>query len=194
MDNLTLLALIARLKADVDQVRKDEGPQGPQGPQGRTGPQGKPGIDGKDGAPGPQGLRGPEGPKGEDGEKGEQGTGIADVAIDPDHHLVVTLDTGDEIDAGSLEPLVTETKKIIVNRGGGAAANNPGSTTELKWIDYATGYTVEPVLLETIPAGQVYQYEYSFGTRYRLVGTGTDEFYTSYNSPNLSGLIATKQI
>lgn len=66
---------------------------------------------------------------------------------------------------------------------------------EHKWIDYATGFSSLPSLLETIAAGDVYEYTYSNGTLYRLVATdGSDKFFSSFSSPTLSGLVSEKAI
>ena len=69
-----------------------------------------------------------------------------------------------------------------------------------KWLDYATGFSVEPLLLSTIAAGDVYEYKYgelpTQLTLYRLVPSGSadDAFYTTYASGALSGLVAKKEI
>ena len=67
----------------------------------------------------------------------------------------------------------------------------------LTWTDYATGFSVEPTLLETIAEGDVYEYTYNGGTNaYRLVGNPTDAFYSNYDAATdtLTGLLAEKQI
>lgn len=63
------------------------------------------------------------------------------------------------------------------------------------WIDYVTGYSDIPNFLETIPEGDVYQYDYLNGTLFRLVGTGgEDQFYNSFSSPTLANLVSEKPI
>lgn len=67
----------------------------------------------------------------------------------------------------------------------------PGSPT---WINYAVGFTVLPTFLETVAAGDVWEYTYSFGTLYRVIGPTDDEFYQNYTSPTPSDLVAKKSI
>lgn len=64
------------------------------------------------------------------------------------------------------------------------------------WIDYATGFSLPPVLTQSIASGDVYTYTYSNGTLYRLVpsGSGPDAFYRVFSSGVLSDLVVTKGI
>ena len=62
------------------------------------------------------------------------------------------------------------------------------------WTDYATGFSTEPTLIETIADGDVYSYNYDGKTLYRLVGDPIDAFYTNYSGGSFSGLVAQKQI
>jgi Collagen triple helix repeat (20 copies) len=64
---------------------------GPQGAKGDKGDQGLPGIDGKDGL---DGQNGRDGINGADGADGEDGLGVADVEVDLDGRLLVTLSDG----------------------------------------------------------------------------------------------------
>lgn len=71
------------------------------------------------------------------------------------------------------------------------AESIPGFQT---WINYAVGFDSLPTFLETVAAGDVWQYTYSFGTLYRVIGPTDDEFYQNYTSPNPSNLVARKSI
>lgn len=94
MDDLTLLALLTKLKKRVDTW---ETVKGEKGDKGESGPQGLQGRQGEKGDPGPQGPAGPPGVDGEDGKDGEDGVSITDVTITPDNQLLVYLSNGDEI-------------------------------------------------------------------------------------------------
>ncbi len=66
-----------------------------------------------------------------------------------------------------------------------------------KWIDYTTGYNVEPVAVATTLPGEVYQYTYLPGvTYYRYIANNgsEDAFYTSFVDPTLTGQIAKKKL
>lgn len=65
-----------------------------------------------------------------------------------------------------------------------------------KWIDYTTGFSATPTLLQTIADGDVYEYTYTNGTLYRLVPSGAedDAFYSAFSGGVLSGLVASKRI
>ena len=66
----------------------------------------------------------------------------------------------------------------------------------LTWIDYVTGFSSDPTLLQTITEGEVYEYTYPNGTLYRLIpyDSAVDSFYRNFSSGVLSGLVAQKQI
>ena len=103
-------------------------------------------------------------------------------------------DNGNLLGGGGVEEAPNDGDKYVrqneswVQLPSGAAAGQ-------KWIDYATGFSSLPSLLETIAAGDVYEYTYSNGTLYRLVATdGSDKFYSSFSSPTLSGLVSEKAI
>lgn len=79
---------------------------------------------------------------------------------------------------------------------GGAAASKT-------WIDYATGFSSVPSVIDTVDNtnwsedGDVYEYTYSNGTLYRVIGATIDGFYNSFNAlanPALTGLVAQKAI
>ena len=180
----------------------EQGPQGVEGAGGRDGLQGSQGIQGPRGETGQQGSQGLQGVAGQDGQKGERG------------------EKGQKGDKGDRGELGSQGKKGQDGRSGriprhkiqnGAIAfeQRPGEYGEWvkftqnnqyfagqgkTWIDYATGYTTEPTLLETIAEGDVYSYNYSGKTLYRLVGNPFDAFYTSYSGGSFSGLVVQKQI
>ena len=62
------------------------------------------------------------------------------------------------------------------------------------------GYNTTPVLLATIPSGEVYSYVYTSSpsniTYYRFISTdgSTDIFYTYFSGTTLSGVVASKSI
>jgi len=191
--DLALLALLNKLKKEVDNVKKLEGPRGVQGAAGPAGPQGKQGPSGPQGLQGPEGQQGPqglEGPAGEAGAAGEDGVGVETAYIAADGSLVFTLTDGSEVDVGPLTglPAASEGNTYVVGQG--------SSAVPLKWLDYATGFSTTPTLLQTIANGDVYEYTYSNGTRYRLVPSGSedDAFYSTFSGGVLSGLVATKRI
>ena len=96
------------------------------------------------------------------------------------------------------------TTNTIYNVGGtlyfnGSALSTPvtPSLSGVSWNDFATNYSGVPYQTGTNPDGEVWVYDYNnYQTLYRLVPTGTpaadDAFYTSWSSPNLTGLIATR--
>ena len=123
--------------------------------------------------------------------KGEPGNGIRDVEIDKRGHLIITLDDGREIDAGKVKG-----KDAVQFQGMIAGGPSGGSPAALKWIDYATGFSADPTLTQTIATGDVYTYTYSNGTLYRLVPSGSeqDAFYSTFTGGVLGGLVAQKGI
>lgn len=196
--DLALLALVKKMDGFTGPQGPAgaPGPSGPQGPQGPQGPAGSNGRDGKDGAAGAQGPQGPqgpqglEGPAGEAGAAGEDGVGVETAYIAADNSLVFTLTDGSEVDVGPLSglPVASEGNTYVVGQGSGAV--------QLKWLDYATGFSATPTLLQTIADGDVYEYTYSNGTLYRLVPSGSeqDSFYSAFSGGVLSGLVASKGV
>jgi hypothetical protein len=69
-------------------------------------------------------------------------------------------------------------------------AGPPGGDSS-SWVAYVANFDPAnpPTFVETIAAGDVYQYTYANGTLYRLIGSANDEFYTTFVSPNISGLV-----
>ena len=190
--DVKLIALYDKLKAEIDKVEKLAGPKGETGPVGPQGPSGEKGEQGPRGDQGPQGERGLQGDTGPSGADGSDGVSVVDAQIDIDGHLVLTLSNGDEIDAGEIEGLNDSVKNIvastIVKQGGTVA--DPEST--YTWIDYAAGFSSVPTFVETVAAGDVYQYTYGSTTLYRLVGTTEDSFYQNFSSPTLSNLVVSR--
>ena len=98
---------------------------GRDGIDGRDGRNGRDGKDGKDGAAGRDGRDGIDGVNGMDGN---DGISIADIRLDFDNSLVITLSNGREINAGEiLPPDITDRLKIIINQG--ASGGSGGGTS-----------------------------------------------------------------
>lgn len=182
------------------------GPEGQPGNQGPAGPKGVDGLDGKDGVSitGPVGLRGPAGPKGAPGRDGIDGSPGAqgpkgqdgrdgDVGPMPKHQSrsgQIRFENGKPNKWGrwiNLEQHVSNYNGISGGGGGGDAAVKT-------WIDYVVGYDTEPTLIQTIAEGEVWQYDYSTSTLYRLIGASEDTFYSSFTNNTVSGVIAQKAI
>lgn len=72
---------------------------------------------------------------------------------------------------------------------------DPGDPTDT-WMYYAITWSSTPAFLETITGGDVYVYTLDAVTRYRFVpspyDSEDDAFYSTFTTPNLSGLIATR--
>jgi hypothetical protein len=72
--------------------------------------------------------------------------------------------------------------------------------TVIDWMTLVRGYNTTPVLLATIPSGEVYTYVYTSSpsniTYYRFISTdgSTDAFYTYFSGTTLSGVVASKSI
>lgn len=97
------------------------GPRGPKGDQGDPGPQGPAGKDGINGTNGKSAyqiwlddghtgteqdflnsLIGPAGDEGPQGQPGPEGTGITDIRVDANGHVIITLSNGSTVDAGKV--------------------------------------------------------------------------------------------
>jgi len=169
----------------LDGRQGDQGPRGPSGPQGPKGDKGDPGADGQPGKQGPKGAKGDKGEKGDPGPQGKKGEDGRSGRI-PRHKI--------QNGAIAFEQRPGEFGEWIkFNMTNQYYSGGRGLT----WTDYATGFSSEPTLLETIAEGDVYQYTYNGGTTaYRLVGNPTDAFYSNYDSATdtLTGLLAEKQI
>jgi hypothetical protein len=85
------------------------------------------GINGAKGEKGDTGLRGLDGANGKDGKDGKDGidgsngNGVLDARIDFDGSLIITLDNGNEINAGEVVPLDIAEKIKVVGNGGGTS-------------------------------------------------------------------------
>lgn len=70
------------------------------------------------------------------------------------------------------------------------------STGVSGWVTLKDSWTTAPVLIDTIAAGEVYQYAYGATIYYRLVpspyDSSLDQFFSTFSSHNLSGLIVTR--
>ena len=111
--------------------------------------------------------------------------------MDADGDLVFRMTDGTEEVVEFPESLfgaVGDSTTVIQRYGGGV---NESAYT---WIEYAANFLTPPVFLETISGGDVYEYTYSSGTLYRLVGEAEDSFYSTFNTPNLSGLVISRDL
>ena len=98
---------------------------GRDGIDGRDGRNGRDGKDGKDGVAGRDGRDGVDGINGLDGA---DGISIADIRVDFDNSLVITLSNGREINAGEiLPPDISDRLKVIINQGASGGGGSGGS-------------------------------------------------------------------
>ena len=165
-----------------------QGEQGIQGPKGDTGAQGSQGLQGVQGDQGPKGERGEKGRKGDKGDRGERGPeGKKGQDGKPGRIPRHKIQNG----AIAFEQRPNEYGEWIRFTQTNQYISGGGGKT---WIDYATGFTTDPVLLETIAEGDVYSYTYGSSTLYRIIGVSSDNFYQNYSSGSFSGLVAQKQI
>ena len=165
-----------------------QGEQGIQGPKGDTGAQGSQGLQGVQGEQGPKGERGEKGQKGDKGDRGERGPeGKKGQDGKPGRIPRHKIQNG----AIAFEQRPNEYGEWIRFTQTNQYISGGGGKT---WIDYATGFTTDPVLLETIAEGDVYSYTYGSSTLYRIIGVSSDNFYQNYSSGSFSGLVAQKQI
>ena len=165
-----------------------QGEQGIQGPKGETGAQGSQGLQGMQGEQGQKGERGEKGQKGDKGDRGERGPegkkGQDGKSGRIPRHKIQNGAIAFEQRPNEYGEWIRFTQTNQYISGGG------GKT----WIDYATGFTTDPVLLETIAEGDVYSYTYGSSTLYRIIGVSSDNFYQNYSSGSFSGLVAEKSI
>lgn len=186
-------------------ARGDKGEAGAVGAKGEKGDRGPQGERGPEGQRGTQGIQGEKGDKGDKGERGEQGlegqrgpVGMRGPA---------GRDGKDGIDGkdGEVPSHQVKDGRIRFSRSDGSwgkwiqlrAVNNyySGSGVAQKtWIDYAIGFSEEPVLLGVYDSEEVYEYTYSDETLYRVIGDPVDAFYSSFNDGQASGLVAQKAI
>jgi len=124
MSTVKLLAAYKDLRSRIDAITVPSGKEGPAGPVGPKGDKGDTGKPGPQGPRGPVGDTGPEGPKGEDGN---DGVSVVDAEVTFDNSLVLHLSNGEEIDAGSLEPLYKDEKGNTIIKVGGGGGGSSGS-------------------------------------------------------------------
>lgn len=193
--DLKLLALYEKLHSEVESVERVRGEKGDTGQQGPKGDKGEKGDVGPAGKAGKDGVDGKVGKDGKPGKDGEDGVSVVDANVDIDNHLVITLSDGKEVDAGSLDGLGEKGSGNlqVINSNTINGGTQPAQDT-YTWIDYATGFSTEPTLLETVAAGDVYEYTYGTKTLYRLVATTEDSFYETFVTPTLSNLVISKGI
>jgi len=111
-----LLKLKTLLEKKIEAVSKQIGPPGKDGKDAVA-------KDGKDGKAGKQGLRGLPGKDGTDGSEGVDGISVEDARIDFDHHLVLILSDGTELDAGELPTSKGEGDRYYSISGGGGGGD-----------------------------------------------------------------------
>jgi hypothetical protein len=160
-----------------DGINGKDGIDGKDGKDGINGINGKDGKDGKDGIDGKDGLNGKDGIDGKDGKDGKNGR--------PPRHVVQGDTIAFEQPSGKLgKPIKIKSITNTYYGGGGDIR---------KWIDYAANYSSPPTLIDTIDAGDIYEYRYTDQTLYRLVPNDEllqDAFYKDYDNSVLSNLVA----
>ncbi|MBL4754771.1 MAG: collagen-like protein [Flavobacteriales bacterium] len=98
-----------------------------KGDTGLTGDKGDKGVTGAVGASGADGKVGKVGSKGKDGSDGHTGASVASAKIDIDDHLVLTLDSGEELDAGELPVRESNAPTNIRYTGGATPSDIQGN-------------------------------------------------------------------
>ena len=147
---------VKKIKPEVTSVVGKDGKAGERGPQGPPGPAGMRGLDGKDGR---------DGKDGKDGKDGEDGVSVVDARVDFDGGLVLTLSTGDEIDAGNVAYLAPDDGPEPLTRrnislGGDGGSLSGGRLTEN--LDLGTkGFTRNFTAAESVVAGDLCYYNTS---------------------------------
>ncbi|MHA1904697.1 MAG: hypothetical protein ACW968_11610 [Candidatus Thorarchaeota archaeon] len=99
--------------------------------------------------------------------------------------------------AGDIQELEHGTAGQILTSNGTSADvswQNNSALAPVKWIDFVTGFATTPSFLSTIASGDVWQYDYTSTTLYRLIGPSEDSFYTNYSGSAVSGLVVSKAI
>ena len=63
-------------------------------------------------------------------------------------------------------------------------------------MDLARGFNIIPPIIGNTGVGDVWQYDYDDGIRYRFIADdlSADDFYSSWDGSIVSGLVATKKI
>lgn len=110
--------LLSKIQA-VEAIRGEKGDKGDPGPTGEKGPKGDKGDTGV----GKDGKDGVDGKDGADGSNGEDGVGVQDATVDFDGHLVLTLTSGEEVDAGSVKDINEAQAPNVYNISMGSMAS-----------------------------------------------------------------------
>lgn len=110
--------LLSKIQA-VEAIRGEKGDKGDPGPTGEKGPKGDKGDTGV----GKDGKNGVDGKDGADGSNGEDGVGVQDATVDFDGHLVLTLTSGEEVDAGSVKDINEAQAPNVYNISMGSMAS-----------------------------------------------------------------------
>ena len=110
--------LLSKIQA-VEAIRGEKGDKGDPGPTGEKGPKGDKGDIGV----GKDGKDGVDGKDGADGSNGEDGVGVQDATVDFDGHLVLTLTSGEEVDAGSVKDINEAQAPNVYNISMGSMAS-----------------------------------------------------------------------
>jgi hypothetical protein len=175
------------------------GSAGIQGIQGLTGAQGIQGV-GSNGSQGIQGLTGAQGIQGV-GSNGSQGItgvqglqGIQGVGSNGIQGItgIQGLQGIQGVGSNGIQGL-QGTDGLFAGQGIQGIQGTVGGGSSTTWIDYASNWLSEPILIESIPQGEVYQYTFSNSTAYRLVptdGISIDSFYRTFNNSVLEILLA----
>lgn len=103
----------------------------------------------------------------------------------------------DGIDLGNVDNTSDLDKPISIATQ--AALDLKADLTDTLWFTLARGFTGTPTQIATVTVpsnGVVYQYDYVNGTRYRFIAddNSSDQFYETFTSNVLAGLVAEKQI
>ncbi len=123
---------------------------GRDGIDGRDGRNGRDGKDGKDGAAGREGRDGIDGINGMDGA---DGISIADIRMDFDNSLIITLSNGREINAGEvLPPDITDRLKVIINQGASGGGGGGGISSVASADNSVTVTTTSGAVDLSVPA------------------------------------------
>lgn len=193
-----------KIAVRVSPPKPDCGPPGPIGPPGPEGKEGKPGKDGRTGETGKAGERGQTGDKGDKGQKGDPGKqgqkglkgdrgakgepGLSAYEIAKKHGF-----KGSEREFIQWLRSPKEYSMSIGSGGGGVSAQY----VQNLWTSLKDTWTNTPVSVAYSGGdGEVFQYQYGSTFYYRFVpavyDSTKDSFYSSFNDPSLTGLIATR--
>lgn len=94
MSELVVAAALAKIAAEIGDIKGDQGPTGEKGPKGDKGEKGDTGPAGPKGEAGSQGVKGE---KGDAGPKGDSGAGVSNIKSDNiDGSLTFTFSDGSE--------------------------------------------------------------------------------------------------